>query len=346
MLAPADRHPDGEQADFEETLAWYVRHLPGPIRELFLHSFSSIRSQLGVRIARSKFFAERDAGFQAAELLCHYLVACGDDAAEVAGCFEAHARVQPIDLQTTAVPERHLLEVVIGLWADLASLDELRVAIYRAGGAALRAAYRAGVDRISAIDLRGALKGCHEPDQLPPTVLVLVPYEDRLFVLPESRIAAYTERRQAVRESATWTELQERTAHLPVWAGASVPREKRGAGTITDEERAQLEKDRVYPDRARDMWNQFLFYPFMRRHPGKPGVMEHFIRRDRELGCDASSSAWASGSSATRKDSRRRSPSWPAGFPRRRCARPVLGGRPGATRWRTRGGSGEIHPAR
>lgn len=283
MLAPADRNPDGAQADFEQSLAWYVRHIPGPIKELFLDKFGSVRFQLGVRIAQSKLFAERDAGFQTAELLCHYLVACGDDAAEVAARFVAHARALPIDLHTTAVPERHMLQVVIGLWADLRPLEEIRVAIDRAGGEALRAAYRAEVDRVGAEDLSDALKEKYEPDQLPPTVLVLLPCGDRLFVLPESRIAVYAERRRAVRESATWTELRERTAHLPPWAGASVPLEKRGAGAITDEERAELDRRRIYPDNARDMWNQFLFYPFRRSHPRFPGSGESHIRRDREL---------------------------------------------------------------
>jgi hypothetical protein len=258
--------------------------LPGPIRELFLHDFDPVRSQLGLSIARSRLLAgHRDAGFQTAELLCHYLVACGDDPSDIAARFEAHARTLPIvDLSPTLVQEVRALGVVIGLWADLRPLEEIRAAIDRAGGEALRAAYRAEVERIDAEDLSNALKGRYEADQLPPAVLVLLPYEDKLFVLPESRVAIYAERRRAVAESATWTELRERTAHLPVWAGASVPLAKRSGGTITDEERAELDRSRIYPDQARNMWNQFLFYQFRWRHPGK-GATEYFIRRDREL---------------------------------------------------------------
>lgn len=285
MLAPADRNPGGAQADYEQTLAWYARNIPEPLKELFLHNFDPVRSQLGVRIARSQLLAgDRDAALKTAELLCHYLVTCGDDAADVMARFEAHARTLPIlDLPPTFAPDARALQVVIGLWADFASLDELRAAIDIAGGEALRAGYRAEVDRITAEDLSRALSGRYESDQLPPTVLVLLPYEERLFVLPESRIAAYAERRRAVSKSATWKELHQRTAHLPPWAGASVPLEKRSAGAITDEERAKLERERVYADHARDMWNQFLFYPFRWRKPLRPGVMEHFIRRDREL---------------------------------------------------------------
>lgn len=283
MLAPADRNPDGAQLDYEQALAWYTRHIPGPIRDLFLHNFDAVRPQIGLMIARSGLLVgQRDSALGTVELLCHYLVACGDDPDDVAARFEAHARTLPIlDLPPTLAQEVRALAVVIGLWADLRPLEEIRVAIDRAGGEALRAAYRAEVERIGAEDLGNALKGRCEADQLPPTVLVLLPYGDCLFVLPESRIAVYAERRRAVAESVTWTELRDRTAHLPPWAGASVL--QRDGGAITDEERAELDQSRISPDYARDMWNQFLFYPFRRRHPLKPGVMEGFIRRDREL---------------------------------------------------------------
>src|ERR1700680_1036241 len=136
MLAPADRNPDGAQADYEQTLAWYARNIPEPLKELFLHSADPVRAQLGLLIARSELLSgHRDAALKTAELLCHYLVACGDAADEVVSRFEAHARTLPIsDLAPTFAPERRALQIVIGLWADFAPPEDVRGAVGRGGG--------------------------------------------------------------------------------------------------------------------------------------------------------------------------------------------------------------------